>query len=225
MIDLYFWPTPNGWKITIALEEMGLPYNLVPVDIGKGGQDTPAYRKLSPNGRMPAIVDHEGPGGEPISIFESGAILQYLGDKTGQFYPAERRARTKVEEWLFWQMAGLGPMAGQAAHFRYREEKIAYAIERYINETKRLYGVLNTRLAEVEFVGGDYSIADMAIWPWTRGYKGLGIDPEELPHYRRWFKAVGAREAVQRGANIGKDAFAENQKKLLGPDMKGGLAR
>ncbi|MBL8556768.1 MAG: glutathione S-transferase N-terminal domain-containing protein [Phenylobacterium sp.] len=215
MIDLHFWPTPNGWKITIMLEETGLPYRLVPVDIGQGGQDTPQFRAISPNGRMPAIVDQDGPGGEPIGIFESGAILQYLGDKAGQFYPTDRRARTRVEEWLFWQCAGLGPMAGQAAHFRYREERDEYALNRYVNETRRLYGVLDKRLGEAEHVAGDYSIADMAIWPWTRGYKGLGIDPAEFPHFYRWFKQVGAREAVQKGSAIGKDAFAESQKRMI----------
>ncbi|MFN9846838.1 MAG: glutathione S-transferase N-terminal domain-containing protein [Alphaproteobacteria bacterium] len=215
MIDLHFWPTPNGWKITIMLEEAGLAYRLVPVDIGNGGQDTPEFRAISPNGRMPAIVDHEGPGGEPIAIFESGAILQYLGDKAGRFYPAERRARTRVEEWLFWQSAGLGPMAGQAAHFRYREERIDYALNRYVNETRRLYGVLDKRLAEAEHVAGDYSIADMAIWPWTRGYKGLGIDPAEFPDFYRWFKQVGSREAVQKGSAIGKEAFALSQRAMI----------
>lgn len=215
MIDLHFWPTPNGWKITIMLEESGLPYRLVPVDIGAGAQDDPAFRALSPNGRMPAIVDPDGPGGAPISVFESGAILQYLGDKAGRFYPAERRARTLVEQWLFWQCAGLGPMAGQAAHFRYREERIEYALNRYVNETRRLYGVLDKRLAEAEFVGGDYSIADMAIWPWTRGYKGLGIEPAEFPNFYRWFKQVGAREAVQTGSAIGKDAFAQSQREMI----------
>jgi glutathione S-transferase len=185
------------------------------VDIGNGGQDTPEFRGISPNGRMPAIVDAEGPGGEPIGIFESGAILQYLGDKAGAFYPWERRARTKVEEWLFWQCAGLGPMAGQAAHFRYREERIEYALNRYVNETRRLYGVLDKRLAETEHVAGEYSIADMAIWPWTRGYKGLGIDPAEFPNFYRWFKQVGGREAVQKGSAIGKEAFAQSQRAMI----------
>ncbi len=215
MIDLHFWPTPNGWKITIMLEESVLPYRLVPVDIGGGAQDDPAFRVLSPNGRMPAIVDPDGPGGAPISVFESGAILQYLGDKVGRFYPTERRARTLVEQWLFWQCAGLGPMAGQAAHFRYREERIEYALNRYVNETRRLFGVLDKRLAEAEFVGGDYSIADMAIWPWTRGYKGLGVEPAEFPNFYRWFKRVGAREAVMTGSAIGKDAFAQSQREMI----------
>lgn len=217
MIDLYFWPTPNGWKITIMLEESAMPYRLVPIDISSGAQHEPDFRSLSPNGRMPAILDHEGPDGAPLSIFESGAILQYLGDKSGQFYPTERRARSQVDQWLFWQCAGLGPMAGQAAHFNYQKDKIAYAIERYRNETRRLYGVLDKRLAEAEFMAGDYSIADMATWPWTRGYKGLGIDPAEYPNFYRWFKQVGAREAVAKGSAIGKDDFAQRQRELLSP--------
>lgn len=217
MIDLHFWPTPNGWKITIMLEESAMPYRLVPIDISSGAQHEPDFRSLSPNGRMPAILDHEGPDGAPLSIFESGAILQYLGDKSGQFYPTERRARSQVDQWLFWQCAGLGPMAGQAAHFNYQKDKIAYAIERYRNETRRLYGVLDKRLAEAEFMAGDYSIADMATWPWTRGYKGLGIDPAEYPNFYRWFKQVGAREAVAKGSAIGKDDFAQRQRELLSP--------
>ena len=217
MIDLHFWPTPNGWKITIMLEETAMPYRLVPIDISSGAQHEADFRSLSPNGRMPAILDHEGPDGAPLSIFESGAILQYLGDKSGQFYPTERRARSQVDQWLFWQCAGLGPMAGQAAHFNYQKEKIAYAIERYTNETRRLYGVLDKRLAEAEYMAGDYSIADMATWPWTRGYKGLGIDPAEYPNFYRWFKQVGAREAVTKGSAIGKDDFAQRQRELLSP--------
>lgn len=217
MIDLHFWPTPNGWKITIMLEESAMPYRLVPIDISSGAQHEPDFRSLSPNGRMPAILDHEGPDGAPLSIFESGAILQYLGDKSGQFYPTERRARSQVDQWLFWQCAGLGPMAGQAAHFNYQKDKIAYAIERYRNETRRLYGVLDKRLAEAEFMAGDYSIADMATWPWTRGYKGLGIDPAEHPNFYRWFKQVGAREAVAKGSAIGKNDFAQRQRELLSP--------
>jgi GST-like protein len=215
MIDLYFWPTPNGWKITIMLEEAGLPYTLVPVDLGAGAQLEPGFLTHSPNGRMPAIVDHDGPDGRPISIFETGAILQYLGDKTGRFYPAERRARSAVEQWLFWQCAGLGPMAGQAAHFNYQKEKIPYAIERYVGEVRRLYGVLDRRLGEADYLAGDYSIADIATWPWTRGYKSLGIDMAEFPDLRAWFKRVGARDAVVKGANIGKEAFAARQRELL----------
>jgi len=217
MIDLHFWPTPNGWKITIMLEETAMAYRLVPIDISSGAQHERDFRSLSPNGRMPAILDHEGPDGAPLSIFESGAILQYLGDRSGQFYPSERRARSQVDQWLFWQCAGLGPMAGQAAHFNYQKDKIPYAIERYVNETRRLYGVLDKRLAEAEYMAGDYSIADMATWPWTRGYKGLGIDPAEYPNFYRWFKQVGAREAVAKGSAIGKDDFAQRQRELLSP--------
>ena len=217
MIDLHFWPTPNGWKITIMLEETAMPYRLVAIDISSGAQHEADFRNLSPNGRMPAILDHEGPDGAPLSIFESGAILQYLGDKSGRFYPTERRARSQVDQWLFWQCAGLGPMAGQAAHFNYQKDKIPYAIERYTNETRRLYGVLDKRLAQAEYMAGDYSIADMATWPWTRGYKGLGIDPAEYPNFYRWFKQVGAREAVVKGSAIGKDDFAQRQRELLSP--------
>lgn len=216
MIDLHFWPTPNGWKISIMLEETGLPYRLVPVDLGAGAQLAPDFLAISPNGRMPAIVDPEGPDGEPISVFETGAILQYLGDKSGRFYPAERRARSAVEQWLFWQCAGLGPMAGQAAHFNYQKEKIPYAIERYTNETRRLYGVMDRRLAEADYLAGDYSIADMAAWPWTRGYKALGIDMAEFPNLQAWFRRVGSREAVRRGADIGKADFAQRQRERLG---------
>ena len=168
-IELYYWPTPNGWKISIMLEECGLPYVVRPVDISKGEQFSPQFLAISPNNRMPAILDPNGPGGRPISVFESGAILQYLGRKTGQFYPRDERARVAVDEWLFWQMGGLGPMAGQANHFRrYAPEKIAYAIDRYTNEVNRLFGVMNTRLATREFLAGRYSIADMACVGWVR---------------------------------------------------------
>ncbi|CAN7210339.1 glutathione S-transferase N-terminal domain-containing protein [Phenylobacterium sp. LjRoot164] len=218
MIDLHFWPTPNGWKITIMLEETGLPYRLIPVDIGAGDQLKPDFLAVSPNGRMPAIVDSEGPDGSPIAIFETGAILQYLGDKTGRFFPTDRRARSAVEQWLYWQCAGLGPMVGQAAHFKYRKEKIPYAIDRYVGEARRLYGVMDRRLGEAEYLAGDYSIADIATWPWTRGYKMLGIDLAEFPNLQAWFKRVGAREAVVRGANIGKHEFAERQKAMLSPE-------
>jgi len=218
MIDLHFWPTPNGWKITIMLEETGLPYRLIPVDIGAGDQLKPDFLAVSPNGRMPAIVDSEGPDGSPIAIFETGAILQYLGDKTGRFFPTDRRARSAVEQWLYWQCAGLGPMVGQAAHFMYRKEKIPYAIDRYVGEARRLYGVMDRRLGEAEYLAGDYSIADIATWPWTRGYKMLGIDLAEFPNLQAWFKRVGAREAVVRGANIGKHEFAERQKAMLSPE-------
>jgi GST-like protein len=216
-IELYFWPTPNGWKITIMLEECGLPYDIHPVNLGEWAQFEPEFLKLSPNGRMPAIIDHDGPGGEAISIFESGAILQYLGNKTGKFYPQEQRDRTEVEQWLFWQMAGLGPMAGQAAHFRnYKKDKIDYAVERYTNEVIRLYGVMDGRLADRKFLANDFSIADMACWPWLRGYKAYGIDMNDFPNLRAWFKRVGARPAVEKAANIGKDQFKASQVKAQG---------
>jgi GST-like protein len=211
-IELSFWPTPNGWKITIMLEECGLPYKIKLVDLSKQAQFAAEFIEISPNGRMPAIVDPDGPDGAPIAIFESGAILQYLGCKTGKFYPDQQRQRSEVEQWLFWQMAGLGPMAGQAAHFRnYKADKITYAIDRYTNEVIRLYGVMNTRLADRDFLAGAYSIADIACWPWIRGYKAYGIDLMEFEHLRAWFKRVGARPAVERAANIGKDQFKASQ--------------
>ncbi len=211
-IELHFWPTPNGWKIAIMLEECGLPYEIHWVDLSKRQQFEPAFLALSPNGRMPAIVDPDGPDGEPIAIFESGAILQYLGNKTGLFYPSLQRQRSDVEQWLFWQMAGLGPMAGQAAHFRnYKADKIEYAIERYTNEVIRLYHVMNDRLADRDFLAVDYSIADMACWPWIRGYKAYGIELRDFTHLRAWFKRVGGRDAVERAANIGKEQFKASQ--------------
>lgn len=207
-IDLYFWPTPNGWKVSIMLEECGLPYNVVPVNIAGGEQFKPSFLKISPNNRMPAIVDPDGPGGRPISVFESGAILQYLGRKTGRFYPTGERARVAVDEWLFWQMANLGPKAGEANHFRrYAPEKLPYAVERFGNEMHRLYGVMNTRLAERRFLAGQYSIADMACVGWIRHAERLGERDgtdvfAEFPHLKRWLDAVRARPAVQRGMHI-----------------------
>ncbi len=196
------------------LEECELAYNIKWVDLSKGEQLQPEYLAISPNGRMPAIVDSDGPGGEPIAIFESGAILQYLGDKAGKFYPQDRRARSEVEQWLYWQVGALGPMGGQAAHFRnYKKDKIDYAVERFTGEVVRLFGVMNERLADQEFLAGDYSIADMAAWPWIRGYKAYGIDLTDFEHLRAWFKRVGARPAVQRGADIGKDQFKKVQEK------------
>jgi GST-like protein len=185
-IELYYWPTPNGWKISIMLEECGLPYVVRPVDISKGEQFSRQFLAISPNNRMPAILDPNGPGGRPISVFESGAILQYLGRKTGQFYPRDERARVAVDEWLFWQMGGLGPMAGQANHFRrYAPEKIAYAIDRYTNEVNRLFGVMNTRLATREFLAGRYSIADMACVGWVRLAERMGQELAQFPHLKR----------------------------------------
>jgi GST-like protein len=202
-IDVYYWPTPNGWKITIMLEECGLPYNVIPVNIGKGDQFKPEFLAISPNNKMPAIVDPDGPGGQPISVFESGAILQYLGRKIGRFYPTEERARVEVDEWLFWQMGGFGPMLGQTHHFRiYAPEKIPYAIDRYTNEANRLYGVLNTRLADREFVAGAYSIADMAIMPWAKLWERQGQNLDDFPHVRRWLDTLLARPAVERGLQV-----------------------
>ncbi|MFO0648142.1 MAG: glutathione S-transferase N-terminal domain-containing protein [Polyangiales bacterium] len=207
MIDLHYWPTPNGWKVSIMLEELGLPYRIVPVNIGRGEQFKPEFLAISPNNRMPAIVDHEPPGGGPaVSIFESGAILQYLAEKTGRFIPTEVRGRFEVMQWLFWQMGGLGPMAGQAHHFRqYAPEKIPYAIERYTREVARLYGVMNKRLEDREFLAGDYSIADMACWPWVVPYERQGQKLEDFPNLARWFELVKARPAVQRGFDAGKE--------------------
>src|SRR3954470_21976215 len=187
-IDLYFWPTPNGWKITIMLEECGLPYTVIPVDISKGDQFKPEFLAISPNNRMPAIVDHDGPDGKPIYIFESGAILQYLGRKTGKFYPKDERGRVDVDQWLFWQVGGLGPMAGQAHHFRGdAPEQIPYAIARYTDEVNRLYGVMEKRLSTRDYLAGDYSIADMASWGWSRNWKRQGQNIDDFPNFKAWF--------------------------------------
>ena len=212
-IALHYWPTPNGWKISIALEEMGLPYELKAVNIGAGEQFTPDFLRISPNNRMPAIVDPEPlGGGEPVSVFESGAILQYLAEKAGRFGGADARARVEVTQWLFWQMGGLGPMAGQTHHFRQYAPAMfadsrttAYGAIRYTNETHRLYGVLDKRLADREFVAGEYSIADMAIWPWIVPWKMQGIELDAFPDLKRWFEAVGAREGVKRGMKLGEE--------------------
>ena len=205
-IELYYWPTPNGWKITIMLEELGAPYEVKYVDIGKGEQFEPSFLEIAPNNRMPAIIDPEGPDGKPISIFESGAILQYLGRKFGKFYPADERTKVEVEQWLFWQVGGLGPMAGQAHHFRnYAPEKLPYAIKRYTNEVNRLYGVMNKRLADRDFLAGDYSIADMASVGWVRSYKNQGQDLEDFPHLKRWFDTILARPAVERALVVGQE--------------------
>jgi GST-like protein len=206
MIDLYYWPTPNGHKITIVLEETGLPYTIKPVNIGRGEQFQPDFLKISPNNRMPAIVDHApADGGSPLSVFESGAILVYLGEKTGRFLPAQLRQRVEVMQWLFWQMGGLGPMAGQTHHFlHYAPEKIQYPIDRYVKETSRLYAVLDKRLADREFVAGDYSIADMACYPWTVSHKRQNQDLDEFPNLKRWFEAIRARPAVERAYEKGK---------------------
>jgi GSH-dependent disulfide-bond oxidoreductase len=200
MIDLYYWTTPNGHKITMFLEETGLPYRIVPVNIGTGAQFELAFLALSPNNRIPAIVDHApAGGGAPLSVFESGAILLYLAEKTGRLLPADLRGRVDVIQWLFWQMANLGPMAGQNHHFaRYAPHKIPYAIERYVNETNRLYGVLNTRLADRTFIAGDYSIADIAAYPWIVPYEAQAQKLEDFPHLQRWFHAIRERPATLR---------------------------
>ena len=206
MIDLYYWPTPNGHKITIFLEEAGLPYRIVPVNIGRGEQFNPAFLAISPNNRMPAIVDHApADGGAPVSVFESGAILLYLAEKTGRYIPADLRGRTEVLQWLFWQVAGLGPMAGQTHHFlHYAPGRIEYAADRYVKETSRLYAVVDRRLADREFAAGDYSIADMAIYPWIVPHRRQEQDLAAFPHLQRWFQALLARPAVVRAYEKGK---------------------
>jgi GST-like protein len=200
MIDLYYWTTPNGHKLTLFLEETGLAYRLIPINIGKGEQFAPEFLAIAPNNRIPALVDHEpAGGGAPISLFESGAMLLYLAEKTGKFIPEDIRGRAEVLQWLFWQMGGLGPMAGQNHHFsRYAPEKLPYAIERYVKETNRLYGVLNKRLADREFVAGDYSIADMASYPWIVPHEAQGQNLDDFPHLKRWFEAIKARPATER---------------------------
>ena len=209
-IELFYWPTPNGWKISIMLEECRLPCVVRPVNIAAGEQFAAEFLAISPNNRMPAIVDPQGPGGRPISVFEFGAILQYLGRKTGKFYPANERGRVEVEQWLMWQMGGLGPMAGQAHHFRnYAAEQIPYAIERYTNECNRLYGVMNLRLKDRPFLAGKYSIADMACIGWISRYKQQGQDLDEFPHLKRWFETLMGRPAVKRGIGVRVEAAAQ----------------
>jgi GST-like protein len=202
-IDLYYWPTPNGHKITIALEELGVPYRLHFVNIGKGEQFDPAFLAIAPNNRIPAIVDPEGPDGKPISIFESAAILQYLGRKFGKLYPSDERGRVAVEEWLAWQVANVGPAFGNNNHFsRYAREKLPYAITRFVNEVHRLYGVLNRRLQGREFVAGDYSIADIALLGWVRNWANRNVEIGEFPNVKRWVETMEARPAVQRALAI-----------------------
>jgi GST-like protein len=219
-IDVYYWPTPNGWKVTILLEELGVPYNIIPLNIGKGEQFTPEFLQVSPNNRMPAIVDHEPlGGGEPLTIFESGAILEYLAEKHGKFMPKEPRGKYEVLQWLYWQMANLGPNSGQANHFRhYAPEKIAYGINRYTDEVNRLYGVMNTRLADREYLAGAYSIADMASWPWVVPYERMGQNLNDFPHMKRWFETLKARPAVDRGYAVGQELrqeMSEDAKRVL----------
>ncbi|ROZ77137.1 glutathione binding-like protein [Ramlibacter sp. WS9] len=204
MIDVYSWATPNGHKIHIMLEECGLPYRAIPVNIGTGDQFQPDFLKISPNNKIPAIVDPQGPDGEPISLFESGAILVYLAAKTGKFMPKADREKYQVFEWLMFQMGGVGPMLGQNHHFRlYAPEKLPYAIDRYTNEAKRLYGVIDRRLAQNRYLGGaDYSIADIATFPWLRNWKNQGIALSDYPHLQAWFDGIAARPAVKRGVEV-----------------------
>ena len=223
MIDLYYWTTPNGHKITIFLEEAGLPYRLIPVHIGKGEQFSPDFLKIAPNNRIPAIVDHApADGGAPVSVFESGAILLYLAERTGKFIAADLRTRTATLEWLFWQMAGLGPMAGQNHHFSvYAPEKIPYAVDRYVKETNRLYGVLDRRLAGRDFIAGDYSIADMACYPWIVSHKRQSQNLDDFPNVKRWFETIRARPATERAyaladtVNPAQPPMTEEARKIL----------
>jgi len=211
MIDLYTWATPNGHKVHIMLEETGLDYTVHGINIRAGDQFEDDFLKISPNNRIPAIVDHDGPGGKELSLFETGAILIYLGDKTGQFMPGledDAHGRYNVMQWLMWQMGGVGPMFGQASHFtgyareRHSDAELQYGIDRYTNEANRLYGVMDRRLAEAEYLAGDYSIADMAVWPWCREPSRRGVDPSDYPNVQRWFDAIEARPAVQRAVKI-----------------------
>jgi GST-like protein len=215
MLDLYFWTTPNGYKVTILLEELGLQYNVVPVHIGKGEQFNPDFLKISPNNKIPALVDHKSHDGRPITLFESGAIMMYLAEISGRrFMPVDLRQRYQVIQWLMFQMGNLGPMLGQAHHFRrYAKEQIAYAIERYTSEATRLYRVLDKRLGEAEFLAGDYSIADMAVYPWLRPHKWQGQDISAWPNLQRWYNAVRARPAVQRGLAVMSERLGTSLKK------------
>jgi GSH-dependent disulfide-bond oxidoreductase len=212
MIDLYAWPTPNGYKISIMLEEVGLPYAVIPVNVGRGDQFAPEFLKISPNNRMPAIVDHEGPKGRPIPLFESGAILMYLAEKTGQLMPGPIAERYMVVQWLMFQMGNVGPMLGQAHHFRhYAPKPLAYAVDRYTNEARRLYGVVDRRLAEVEFLAGAYSIADIACFPWMRRHERQGVDIGDFPNVGRWREEIEARPAVSRGLGLLAEHVATGQ--------------
>jgi len=204
MIELYSWPTPNGHKVHIMLEETGLDYEVHPVDIGAGDQFDEAFLKISPNNRIPAIVDRDGPEGHPLPLFESGAILFYLAEKTGYFLPKDPTGRYRTIQWLMWQMGGLGPMLGQAHHFRqYAPERYAYAYDRYTNEANRLYGVMDRRLGEAPYLAGEhYTIADIAAYPWTRSYERQGVDIEDYPNVKRWQAAIAERPAVQRGLEV-----------------------
>ena len=218
MIDVFSWPTPNGHKVHIMLEECGLPWRAIPVDIAAGDQFKPEFLAISPNNKIPAITDPDGPDGKPISLFESGAILVYLAGKTGQFLPQGDRARYEVLQWLMFQMGGVGPMLGQAHHFRgYAAEKLPYAIERYTNEAKRLYGVIDRRLAQSKWLGGaEYSIADIATFPWLRSWERQGIVMGDYPHLEAWFNTIDARPAVQRGVKV----LADLRKPITDPKAR-----
>lgn len=229
MIDLYYWTTPNGHKITMFLEESGLPYTIHPINIGQGDQFKPEFLRIAPNNRIPAIVDQAPQdGGEPISLFESGAILQYLAEKTGQFLSADLRVRTETLQWLYWQMGGLGPMAGQNHHFNvYAPVKIDYAIDRYVRETGRLYGVLNKHLEQRDFIARDYSIADMASYPWIVSHQRQSQNLDDFPHLKRWFQRIGERPATQRAyalveqINPGSPVHDDKARQILfGQDSK-----
>jgi GST-like protein len=210
MIDVYFWPTPNGYKVTVMLEELGLKYNIIPVNIGRGDQFQPEFLRISPNNRMPAIIDPEGPGGKPFAIFESGAILMYLAEKYGKLMPAETRRRYEVIEWLMFQMASVGPMLGQAHHFRlYAPEKLQYPIDRYTNEARRIYNVIDKRLGEVAYLAGEYSIADIAVYPWLVPHNLQGQNLDDTPNLKRWFEEIRSRPAVERGFAVMADEVAK----------------
>ena len=216
LLDVYYWPTPNGKKVTILLEELGLDYDIIPIDITTGAQFEANFLKISPNNRIPAVVDHE----TGVSLFESGAIMLYLAEKTGQFIPSDTHAHADALQWLFWQMGGLGPMSGQAGHFlKYADEKIPYAMQRYTNEVNRLYGVMNTQLAERDYLAKTYSIADIACWPWVACYENYNQDLNQFPHLKAWFERIGKRPAVQKGNSIGndlaKDITSEEARKIL----------
>ncbi len=222
MIDLYYWPTPNGWKITILFEELGLPYNLIPVDINKGDQFDPAFLAIAPNNRMPAVVDPDGADGKPLSLFESGAIMLHYAEKHRRFIPADERGRAEVLQWLFFQMGNVGPMLGQCHHFRnYAPEQIPYAVQRYTNEASRLYRVVDKCLADRDYVAGDYSIADMAIFPWMRIWKNQGQDIADYPNVEAWLERNAARPAVSRGLAVMKDkqrrkpTFTEEERSIM----------
>ena len=231
MIDLYYAPTPNGWKITIMLEEAQMDYKVIPVNLGAGDQFKPEFLKISPNNRMPAIVDSDGPGGEEISVFESGAILMYLGEKSGKFFPRSDKERIKVLEWLFWQIGGLGPMAGQVSHFVNYAPNFpgdhSYSEKRYKNEYDRLLGVMDVVLEEREFLAGEYSIADMASFPWVTAYKRYEVDLDSFKNVRRWFDSIKSRPAVRKGMDVGKEnrnfgkgISKESLKTMFGQDSK-----